>query len=144
MSSAFSFDFLEPTLEFQTTVTFLLVDKNKVRAFIFLVRSQGKFGKNCRDLLKFSLFYSCSYCFSFGRHCTLCNVIINVISFSAKNLSRLKLYIIKSQFKIFGMNMPFISSYEARKGISFGALPLNKYAFFASPNEINGIFIPKI
>ena len=33
------------------------------------------------------------------------------------------------------MNMPFISSREAS--------PLMKYAFFASLNEINVIFIPK-
>ena len=44
------------------------------------------------------------------------------------------------------MNMPFISSREAKKikNISFVASPLMKYAFFASLDEINGIFIPKI
>ena len=50
----------------------------------------------------------------------------------------------KKKIQIFGMNMPFITSCEARKCISFMALPLMKYAFFASLDEINGIFIPKI
>ena len=57
MSSAFSVDFLEPTSDFQTPITILLVEKkDKVWVFIFLVRLQGKFG-NCKlsDLLKFSL-----------------------------------------------------------------------------------------
>ena len=38
-------------------------------------------------------------------------------SFSAKIMSHLKLNIIKRIFKIFAMNMPFISSREARKSI---------------------------
>ena len=42
------------------------------------------------------------------------------------------------------MNVPFISSREAKKGyISFVALPLMKHAFFASLDYINGIFITK-
>ena len=43
MSSTFSFDFIEPTSDFQTPITFLLVDKTQRVGFIFLVRSQGKF-----------------------------------------------------------------------------------------------------
>ena len=43
MSSAFSIDFLEPTSEFKSSVTVLLVDK--VWVFIFLVRSQGIFSE---------------------------------------------------------------------------------------------------
>ena len=57
---------------------------------------------------------------------------------------RLKLNIIKKKNQIFGMNMPFISSREAKNVYSFVALPLMKYAFLASLDEINGIFIPKI
>ena len=46
VSSAFSIDFLrfnELASEFQTPVTLLLVGKNTVWVFIFLVRSQGIF-----------------------------------------------------------------------------------------------------
>ena len=35
MSSAFSIDFIEPTAEFQTPVTFLLVDKNTKCGYSF-------------------------------------------------------------------------------------------------------------
>ena len=58
MSSAFSVDFLEPTSDFQTPVTFLLVDKkHKVWVFIFLVTvdRKGNLENNFRDLLIFSL-----------------------------------------------------------------------------------------
>ena len=66
-------------------------------------------------------------------------------SFSAKNLARFKIVYNKKKIQIFGMNMPFISSREAKKMyISFVALLLMKYAFFASLDEINDVFIPKI
>ena len=58
MSSAFSIDFLEPTSEFQTHVTFLLVDKNTKGGYLFLSWIAKKIlvtSKVCRDLLKFSL-----------------------------------------------------------------------------------------
>ena len=42
MSSAFSLDFLKPTSDFQTPITFLFVDQNTKSVFIFLVRSQEK------------------------------------------------------------------------------------------------------
>ena len=47
---------------------------------------------------------------------------------------KLKLNIMKIKFKIVVMNLPFISSHEARKSV---------FAFFASFDEINGKFIPK-
>ena len=41
---AFSLHFLEPTSDFQTPITLLIVyKKNKVWVIIFLIRSQGKF-----------------------------------------------------------------------------------------------------
>ena len=45
MPSDFSVDFLQPTSDFQMHITFLLVDKNtiKVWVFNFLMRSQGRF-----------------------------------------------------------------------------------------------------
>ena len=54
------------------------------------------------------------------------------------------LHIIKIFF--LGMNMPFISSCEARKCkfIRGSATHEKIYAFFASIVEINDIFIPKI
>ena len=55
----------------------------------------------------------------------------------------LKIEYNKREIQIFVMNMPFISSHEARKSI-FLASPLMKYTFFASLNEINGIIILKI
>ena len=78
MSSAFSIDFLEPTSEIQTPVTFLWVDKNtkcgcsfsKI-AWKILVIKLSKFAE-------IFTFYSCSYGFSFGQHCTLSNVIITM------------------------------------------------------------------
>ena len=68
MPSAFSIDFLECTSEFQTPVTFLLVDKNTKCGYSFSwLDCEENFG-NCRVLLKFSLFL---HGFSFGRHCTI-------------------------------------------------------------------------
>ena len=98
------------------------VQKHKVWVLICLVRSQGKFWKlNFQDLLNFSLFYSCSYGFNFGRHCTYCNVIINMtqcvnvfeVIYSKKNVTFKIVYIIKREFN-FVMTMPFISSQEVR------------------------------
>ena len=63
-------------------------------------------------------------------------------SLTAKNLLHLKIVYNKKKIQIFGMNMPFISSREARKRIFHSWLM--KYAFFASLDEINPIFIPKI
>ena len=115
MSSAFSIDFLEPNSEFQTPVTFLLVDKNiKVWVFIFLVRSQGKFWLlNCQDLLKFSLFLLLLLWFQFGPH----NVQMCMMSFTTQKSVTLKIVYNKKKIQMFGMNMPFISSREARKCI---------------------------
>ena len=62
-------------------------------------------------------------------------------SFTAKKKRSFTLKIVynKKKLQIFGMNMPFISSCEAINCIiSFVALPLIKYAFFASLDEING------
>ena len=59
-----------------------------------------------------------------------------MMSYSAK---KLKIIYNKKKILIFVMNMPVISSYEARKSIL-----LMKYAFFALLNEINGIIIPKM
>ena len=39
--------------------------------------------------------------------------------------------------------MPFISSSEAKNAYFMSGEPRMKYAFFASRNEINGMFIPK-
>ena len=40
--------------------------------------------------------------------------------------------------------MPFISSHEARKVYFIHGSPFMKCAFFASLDDMNGIFIPKI
>ena len=60
-------------------------------------------------------------------------------SFREKKSVTLKIVYIEKKIQIFVINMPFISSREARN-VYF----LMKYAFFASLDEINGIFIPKI
>ena len=70
-----------------------------------------------------------------------------------KKSVKLKIVYNKKQIQIFGMNMPFISSSvaknayfmsgEARNELNIFS-PLMKYAFFASLDEINDIFIPKI
>ena len=66
-------------------------------------------------------------------------------SYRPKKLSLLKLYIeIKKKIQIFGMNMPFISSREAIKVYFIHGSPFMKYAFFASLDDMNGIFILKI
>ena len=58
-------------------------------------------------------------------------------SFTLKN--------VKKKIQIFVMNMLFISSSDARKKfISFVASSLMKNTFFASLDEMNVIFIPKI
>ena len=65
-------------------------------------------------------------------------------SFSAKNTSCLKLYII-IKIHFFGMNMPFFSSREARKWIFHWWLRHSwNMHFIVTLDEINGIFIPKI
>ena len=83
----------------------------------------------------FHFFYSCSYAFSFGRHCTLCNVIIKMTQCAnvydviyCKKSVTLKMVYNKKKIQIFGMNMPFISSREARKCI-FHSWPRMKYTF---------------
>ena len=66
---------------FLNTCNFLISgQKHKVWVYIFLVRSQGNF---CQDLLKFSLF----------------PLMLLWFQFLLKNLSGLKLYIIKRRFK---------------------------------------------
>ena len=65
-------------------------------------------------------------------------------SSSAKKSVTLKIVYNKKKIQIFGMTMPFISSREARKCIFHSASPLMKYKFFASLDEINDIFIPKM
>ena len=55
-------------------------------------------------------------------------------SFSTNNLSRLKLYIIKRKFKFLSWICHYFISWSEKM----------KYACFASLDEINGIFIPKI
>ena len=59
-------------------------------------------------------------------------------SFSAKKSVTLKTVYNEKRIQIFGMNMPFISSREARI-LHY----IMKYAFFTAL-EINGIFISKI
>ena len=61
-----------------------------------------------------------------------------------KNLSCLKLYIIKRKFNFWNDYAIYFISWSEKMNISFVASPLMKYAFFASLDEINGIFIPKI
>ena len=51
----------------------------------------------------------------------------------------LKIVYNKKKIQIFGMNMPFISSSEA-KNVYFAT---HEIIIFASLDEINGIFIPK-
>ena len=65
-------------------------------------------------------------------------------SFTAKNLSGLKLNIKLKKTQILGMNMPFISSREARKKYSICGFATHEICIFASLDEIKGIFIPKI
>ena len=76
MSSAFSFDFLEPTSDFQTPITFLLLDNNTKCGFSFsLLDRKENFGNKIVQICwKFHFPYSCSCGFSFGGHGTLCNV----------------------------------------------------------------------
>ena len=46
--------------------------------------------------------------------------------------------------QIFGMNMPFISSSEAKSAYFMSGKAMNEiYNFFASRDEINGIFMTK-
>ena len=73
MSSAFSIDSLEPTSEFQTPVTFLLVDKNTKCGYSFSLIARKIKMSGFAEIFTIS---TPAYGFSFGRHCTLCNVII--------------------------------------------------------------------
>ena len=69
MFSAFSIDALEPILDFQTSITFLLVDKTQIVGTHFL-------NKIARSILVIQLSRFAG--FSFDQHGTLCNVIINM------------------------------------------------------------------
>ena len=55
MSFAFSIDFLEPTSEFQTHVTFLLVDKNTRCGYSFSKLDMENFGYNLSGFAEISL-----------------------------------------------------------------------------------------
>ena len=73
------------------------------------------------------------------------NVWTYMMPSSAKNLSRLKMYIIKGGYSYFCHEYAiYFISWREKTYISFIASPLMKYAFFASLDEINSIFIPKI
>ena len=86
MSSAFSINFLEPTLDFQMPITFLLVHKNTMCGYSFsqLDRNENFGNKNVGILLKFlrSLLLLTTSCsgrwFQFWSTYTLCNVIIDM------------------------------------------------------------------
>ena len=58
-------------------------------------------------------------------------------SYGFKKTVSLKIVYNKKKIQIFGMNMPITSSREAKYS------PLMKYAFFASLDEINVIFIQR-
>ena len=108
MSSAFSIDFLEPTSEFQTHVTFLLVDKTQSVGIHFLSWIARKM-----LVIKLSGF---AEIFTVSTPALMVSVLAVIVhyatsslirhkmrtcmaSFTAKNLLRLKLYIIKRKFK---------------------------------------------
>ena len=65
-------------------------------------------------------------------------------SFSAKNLSCLKSYLIKKKNQIFDKNMPFISSSDAKNALCIFASLDEINAFVALIDEINGILMTKI
>ena len=61
-----------------------------------------------------------------------------MMSFSAKSLSRLKLYLIKRKFNFLSWICHLFHLVKRELYISFVASPLMKHAFFASLDEING------
>ena len=65
-------------------------------------------------------------------------------SFTAKNMLLLKLYLLKENSNFCHEYAIHFISCSEKMYISFVASPLMKYAFFASLDEINGIFILKI
>ena len=114
MSSAFSIDFIEPTSEFQTPVTFLLEDKN---TFIYFL------SKLARKVLELICQVFAEIC-TFSTPAPMVSVLANIARYATSSLILrnvracmapisakycLKLYIIKKA-QIFGMNMPLISS----------------------------------
>ena len=126
MSSAFSVCFLEPTSEFQTPVTFLLVAKTQSVGIHFL----SKITRNIlvinlsgfAEIFTFSTPAPLNFSFAdIERNATSPfkrrDVRTCMTSFNAENLSRLKLYIIKRKFTFWNEYMPFISSREGRKCI---------------------------
>ena len=74
---------------------------------------------------------------------TQCANVYDVIYCKKKSVT-LKIVCNKKKIQFFVMNMPFISSREARKCIFHSWLRHSwNMHFFASLDEINGIFIPK-
>ena len=65
-------------------------------------------------------------------------------SFSEKNQPRIKLYMIRRKSNFLNEYAIYIITWREQMYISFMASPLMKYAFFASLDEINDMFIQKI
>ena len=72
------------------------------------------------------------------------NVWMCMMPFSAKSVTLKIIYIKKENLNCCHKYAIYFISWSEKRYISFVVLPLMKYAFFTSLDEINDIFIPKI